>query len=447
MVDLPRSEKTVTQTAGKDVAARARRTISLRLLPFLFLLYVVCYVDRANVSFANLRMSVDLHFSDSVYGLGVGLFFLGYVLFEIPGAIIVERWSARKWLARIMITWGFFTILNGFVHTARQFYAARLLVGVAEASFFPGVIVYLTHWFPAKDRAKAIAFFYAAVPAASVIGSLLAGWLLQMHWLGLPGWRWIFILEGILPLILGIFTIFYLTDWPHQARWLPKEEADWISAELKEETHAKKTIHDYTVWQSFRDRSVLLLTLAYFCAHVGAQGSTYFMPAFIRRLSGLPNSKVAFLVALPGLVGIAAMLLNSWHSDQTGERRWHASSALLCAGLAYALLPLALSNFPIAMALFIFGGGIMFAYYPVFWSMPTLVLSETAAAACFGLINSIGHTGGLVGPYLVGSLNDRTHSLVASFLLIAACYLLAGSIIPAVRIRNPVPATASLLSS
>src|ERR1700733_7058240 len=181
----------------RDVARRARWRIAIRLLPFVFVMYVTAQLDRANVSFANLRMSVDLGFSDRVYGLGVGMFFLGYVIFEVPGSIIVERWSARKWLARIMITWGLVTILTALVHTAREFYSARFLVGLAEASFFPGIVVYLTHWFRQNDRAKALAFFYTAVPAASVIGSIMAGWLLPVHWGGIAGWRWIFILEGI----------------------------------------------------------------------------------------------------------------------------------------------------------------------------------------------------------------------------------------------------------
>lgn len=421
-----------------DVGQRARRRIALRLLPFVFVMYVICYVDRANVSFANLRMSADLGFSDRVYGLGVGIFFLGYVLFEVPGAIIVERWSARKWLARIMITWGLATVLTGFVHTTRQFYAARLLVGVAEASFFPGIIVYLTHWFRQNDRAKAIAFFYTAVPAASVVGSLVAVWLLDLPWRGIAGWRWIFIIEGIPPVILGIITIFYLTDWPHQARWLPEDERNWISGELEAETQAKKRICDYTIWQAFRDRQVLLLVLAFFLALSGAQASTYWIPTFIKRLSGLPDPKVALLVALPGLVGIAGMLLNGWHSDKTGERRWHTAIPLACAGVTYVLLPFTSENFPVAMALFIFGGGLMFSYYPVFWSMPTMVFSESAAAACFGLINSIGHIGGFVGPYAVGYLNDWTESLAAAFVFIGVCYLLAASIIPVVKIRREI---------
>ncbi len=420
-----------------DVARRARTRIAIRLLPFVFVMYVTAQLDRANVSFANLRMSFDLGFSDRVYGLGVGMFFLGYVIFEVPGAIIVERWSARKWIARILITWGLATIVMAFVHTARQFYATRFLVGIAEASFFPGVIVYLTHWFRANDRAKAIAFFYVAVPAGSVGGSLMAGWLLDIHWRGIAGWRWIFIIEGILPIILGVITIFYLTDWPRQAAWLSEEERNWISSELEAETRAKKKVREYTVWQSLRDSRIVLLIIAYFFALVAAQSSTYFMPTFIKRLSGLPNSKVALLVTLPGLLGIATMLFNGWHSDKTRERRWHTSIPLLCAGIAYALLPATSSNFPLAMALFILGGGIMLAYYPVFWSMPTMILSESAAAACFGFINAIGHTGGFVGPYIVGYLNDRTGSLVAAFVFIGACYLLAGTIIPLVKLQAP----------
>jgi MFS transporter, ACS family, tartrate transporter len=426
------------KTDLSELGQRARRRIALRLLPFLFLMYLICYVDRANVSFANLRMSADLGFSDTVYGVGVGIFFLGYVLFEVPGAIIVERWSARKWLARILITWGMVTVFTGFVQTARQFYIARLLLGVAEASFFPGVIVYLTHWFRQSDRAKAIAFFYCATPAASVIGSLVAGWLLGVHWRALDGWRWIFIVEGIPPIILGFITIFYLTDWPRQALWLSEEERNWISLELAAETRAKKRICDFTIWQAFRNKQVLLLIFPNFLALTAALGSTYWLPTFIKRLSGFSSSQVALLAALPGLLGIVAMLLNGWHSDKIGERRWHTAIPLLCAGAAYVVVPSAGHNFTAAMILFVLGGGIMFAFFPVFWSMPTMVLSETAAAACFGLINSIGQIGGIIGPSVVGRLNVRTGSLVTSLLFIGVCYLLAGSLIAFVRIKGPI---------
>jgi ACS family tartrate transporter-like MFS transporter len=210
------------------------------LLPFVFLLYIVNYIDRVNVSFANLRMSADLGLSDRVYGLGVGMFYITYVLFEIPGAIIVERWSARKWIARIMISWGIVTILTGFVHTATQFYAARFFLGAAESSFFPGMIVYLTHWFCARDRSRAIACLYAANPAAALIGSPLAGWLLGVHWQSLAGWRWLFILEGIPAVVVGAVTYFYMTDRPVQAHWLPDDERDWLVKELEGEVQAKK---------------------------------------------------------------------------------------------------------------------------------------------------------------------------------------------------------------
>src|ERR1700752_4271516 len=241
---------TTMRTDPKHVGQQARRRVVYRLLPFVFLLYIVNYIDRVNVSFANLRMSADLRFSDRVYGLGVGMFYVTYVLFEIPGAVIVERWSARKWIARIMISWGIITILTGFVHTATQFYTARFFLGAAESSFFPGMIVYLTHWFSARDRSRAIACLYAANPAAALIGSPLAGWLLGVHWRSLAGWRWLFILEGIPAVILGIVTIFYLTDWPWQARWLPDDERKWLANELQTELQAKKKIRDHTITQA-----------------------------------------------------------------------------------------------------------------------------------------------------------------------------------------------------
>ncbi|HLK05401.1 MAG TPA: MFS transporter [Candidatus Acidoferrum sp.] len=418
--------------AGKS----ARRKAAIRLLPFVFLLYVVCYVDRVNVSFANLRMSADLGFTDRIFGLGAGIFFVGYVLFEVPGALIVERWSARKWMTRIMISWGAVTIGTGFIHTANQFYVARLLLGAAEAGFFPGMIVYLTHWFVAPDRAKAIGSLYAGLPAASVVGSLMAGWLLSLHWLGMTGWRWLFIVEGIPPVVLGVITFFYLTDRPREAKWLTESEREWLQEELAAEAAAKKKTRDYTIWQAFRDKKVWMLILPYFLAVVGAQASIYWIPTFIRRLTGLPSAKVALIAAIPGLVGIAGMLWNGWHSDKTGERRWHSAVPLLCAASAYLLLANT-HNTVAAMTLLVLGGGIFYSYYPVYWSMPTLLLSESAAAASFGLINSIGHTGGFFGPTVVGYLNDRTGKATAAFWLIGICYLLAGGLLSRMRVQNP----------
>jgi len=420
-----------------DVGRRARRRIAVRLLPFVFLMYVICYVDRANVSFANLRMSSDLGFSDSVYGLGVGMFFIGYVLFEIPGAIIVERWSARKWLARIMITWGIATVFTAFVRTGAQFYTARFFVGVAEASFFPGIIVYLTHWFRQADRAKAIAAFYSAVPSAAVAGSLLATWLLRVQWQGLNGWRWIFVIEGIGPIILGIITIFFLTDRPEQARWLPEDERNWIVAELQRELLAKKRARDYSISDAFRDKRVLLLVVAYSLGLTGMLANTYWLPTFIKRLSGLSNTQVALLVALPGLLGIAAMLLNGWHSDRGRERRWHTAVPLFFGAAAYLMLSSGTRTLSMTLLLLVLGGGLTFAYLPTFWSIPTSILTESAAAACFGLINSIGQVGGIVGPYVVGHLNETTGHVLAAFGFIGICYAMAGVILFAVRMPDP----------
>ena len=427
--------------SSRNTGNRARRRIALRLLPFAFLMYVVSYVDRANLSFANLRMSADLGFSDRIYGLGAGMFFIGYVLFEIPGALIVERWSARKWMARIMLTWGMVTIVTAFIETSRQFYAARFFLGAAEASFFPGMIVYLTRWFRASDRGKAIASFFAAIPSASVVGSLLASWLLKVHWSGIAGWRWIFIVEGIPPIILGVVTLFYLTDRPRHARWLPEDERTWIMGELEAELEAKKNTRQYTIWQAFRDKQVLLLMLAHFLAQVGAQSAVFWIPTFLKRMSGLSGPQVALWVALPGFAGIAALLANGWHSDKSEERRWHTAVPLLSAGVMYSLVAI-MNSFPVAITLLI-AGGCVYAYYPAFWPMPTTFLSESAAAACFGLINSIAHVGGFIGPSVVGYLNDRTKGMSAAFLFIGASYLLAGTVATAIRIRtlqpNPAP--------
>jgi ACS family tartrate transporter-like MFS transporter len=423
-----------------DVGERAKRRIAYRLLPFVFLVYVVNYIDRVNVSFANLRMSADLGLSDRAYGLGVGMFYITYVLFEIPGAIIVERWSARKWIARIMISWGIITILIGFVRTPGEFYAARFLLGIAESSFFPGMIVYLTHWFRLRERSRAIACLYTAVPAASLIGSPLAGWLLGVHWWSLAGWRWLFILEGIPAVVLGIITIFYLTDWPSQAHWLPGDERDWLVNELQAELQAKKKVRDYTTLQAFCDRRILKLIVAFFLALTGALGTIYWIPTFVKRLSGFPDRTVTCLLLVPALIGVAGLIVNGWHSDKSAERRWHAAIPLLVAGSMFGFLIVTRHDMPLAILFLLLGSGSFYGYYPAFWAMPTMMLSESAAAATVGLINSVGQLGGLAGPYVIGFLNVRTHSLAASFGFIALAYMAAGGLILSLRILDPLKA-------
>ncbi len=424
-------------SAMSEVALRARRRIAYRLLPFVFLVYVVNYIDRVNVSFANLRMSADLGFNDKVYGLGVGMFYVTYVLFEIPGAVIVERWSARKWIARIMICWGIVTALTGFIHSAGQFYTARFVLGIAESSFFPGMIVYLTHWFCSLDRSRAIACLYAAVPAASLIGSPVAGWLLGVHWLQLAGWRWLFILEGIPAIVLGVITLFYMTDRPEQARWLPAEEREWLVSKLQQELQAKKQTRNYTIAEAFSDRRILQLIAAWFLALTGSLGTIYWIPTFVKRLSGSSDRWVTTLLVIPALVGIAGMLINGWHSDKTRERRWHTAVPLFTAGLMFGLLMVVRHNVPLAILFLLLGSGFLYAYYPTFWAIPTLVLSESAAAATFGLINSVGQLGGFAGSYGIGFLNNRTGSLAASFCFIAIVYWLSGSLMLGLRVEQP----------
>jgi MFS transporter, ACS family, tartrate transporter len=394
--------------SNSTVAQRARHRIARRLLPFLWLLYVIAFLDRVNVAYAALEMTHDLGFSDRVFGLGAGIFFVGYVLLEIPGAVIVERWSARRWIARIMISWGIMTTLVGLVHTAHQFYAARFLLGAAEAGFFPGVIVYLTHWFRYEDRAKAVAAFMTAIPLSNIFGSPLAGLILRLHWFGLQGWRWLFILEGVPAVIFGVATLFYLTDWPSQASWLPKEECDWITGELDREKQRKAALGSHTVWQALYHRDVILLTLIYFMGVTGIYGFIIWFPTILKRASGLSTSNVTLLVVLPYLAAFGAMLLNAWLSDRAQERRWHTAIPLFAAG---TLLILAIGSEPhiwIELLFFILFAACVQAHQPTLWALPTALLGESAGAAAIGLINCLGNLGGFAGPYVIGYLATRT---------------------------------------
>ena len=420
------------EAANPEVARRARHRTARRLLPFLFLLYVVAFLDRMNVGTAALQMPHDLGFSEGVIGLGAGIFFLGYFLLEIPGALIVERWSARKWIARIMISWGLMTALMAFIRTAHQFYLVRFLVGAAEAGFLPGVIVYLTHWFRYQDRAKAVAFFYAANPLSYVIGSPLAGLLLGLSWLGMRGWRWLFIIEGIPAVLLGLITIWYLTDWPEQATWLPEDEKSWIISELQREKENKRRRHSYRVWEALRNRDVILLTLCYFCAMTGSYGIAFWLPTILKRLSGQSDLRVTLLAALPYVAAFITQQVNGWHSDRTQERRWHAALPVVVCGFALVLAVLSRSNLTLCVSFFVVAGGAFYGFQPVFWSVPTQFLSESAAAASIGLINSVGNLGGFVGPLVMGYLASRTHSFSAGLLYLVASLFASGALMLAV---------------
>jgi MFS transporter, ACS family, tartrate transporter len=416
------------------VAERTRRRINRHLLPFLFLLYIIAFLDRINISFAGLDMTRELGFSDSVFGLGSGIFFAGYVLLEIPGTLLVELWSARKWIARIMISWGLVGSLTGLIHTAHQFYWARFILGVAEAGFFPGIVVYLTHWYREQERARAMAMFMSAIPIAQVIGAPISGALLQIHWLGYSGWRWLLILEGIPAVIAGFVALFYLTDRPRDARWLSDDERAWITGELEREAATKQGAGT-SLWRLFQNRDVILLTLVYFLGACAQYGFSFWLPKMIQKLSGFSSFQVAMIAALPFLASWPVMLLLSWSSDRTGERRWHTAAAylVLAAGLAGGIW--SGKSVPLGILMFSLAGIGISARLPAFWALPASLLGGSMAAASVGAINCIGNLGGFVGPYLLGALSTATGSYSTGIGYLAGASVLAAVLILLVRPR------------
>ena len=424
-----------------DVADRTRMRITRRLLPFLFLIYIVNYLDRVNVSYAALEMTKDLNFTPEVFGFGAGIFFAGYFLLEIPGTLLIELWSARKWIARIMITWGIVAVMMGFMNSATQFYWLRLGLGAAEAGFYPGIIVYLTHWFRYQDRAKAVALFMAAVPLSNFIGSPMSGLLLGVKWLGLAGWRWLFIVEGAPSIILGVITIFYLTDWPHQAKWLAEDEREWIAGELQKEKDLASSGHSFKILEALRHREIVLLALAYFFIVTGLYGFNVWLPTMVKAMSGLPNLTVTVVSALPYFVAFAALLLVGWSSDRTGERKWHSAIPMFIAGAGLLLSAITQSNLPLAMAMFCVAAAGLYSFFPAFWALPTTFLAGSAAAASIGLINSIGNLGGFVGPYVVGYLNNRTNSFFGGMTYLSSSAILAGVLMLTSRKTRREPAS------
>jgi len=422
-----------------QVNQRTVKRIAWRLLPFLFLLYIIAFLDRMNVGAAALQMPGDLGLDDRVIGLGAGMFFIGYVLLEIPGALIAELWSARRWIARIMISWGIITVLTALIQTARQFYIARFLVGAAQAGFFPAVIVYLTHWFRYGDRAKAVAVFYAANPLSYVIGSPVAGLLLSISWLGMRGWRWLFILEVIPAVVFGAIALFYLTDWPRQAGWLQEDERAWIAGQLEKEKRAKQPARPVRIWQALGQRDVMLLTLCYFCATTGGYGIAFWLPTILKRLSGQSDLRVTLIVSLPYVAGFLAQQMNAWHSDKSCERRWHAAIPMFSSGVSLLLAVLFGTNVVLTVCLFSLVCAGYFSFHPAFWAVPTAFLSESAAAASIGLINSLGNLGGFFGPWIMGYLVHRTRSFNAGLLYLVGNLWLSGTLMLAIGAGRRYP--------
>lgn len=417
--------------ADAALGARVRRKVFRRLLPWLLLLYVIAYVDRVNVSFATLEMSADLGFTPAVYGLGAGIFFVGYFLLEVPGAVIAQRWSVRRWLCRIMVTWGAVGVAMGFMDTATEFYWLRFLLGAAEAGFFPAILVYLGQWFVARDRAKAIAWFMSAIPLAYILGGPVSGLLMRMEAGGLAGWRWLFILEGLPAMGLGVATLWLLPDRPAAARWLEPAERQWLEEQLAREP-AGRTARDggaFRMGQAFREPAVLLFAAAYFFGLVASNGLGFWLPTMVQSLSGFSTLAVTLLVSLPYSLGFIAKLAAGWSSDRTGDRRWHTAGllGLGAVGLGGGALT---QGVPILALGFICVAVIgLTGYTPSFWAHALSLLGGTAGAAAIGLINSVGNLGSFAGPYLMGWIRQSSAAFTLGVLALAGSALVTAALV------------------
>ena len=420
----------------------ALRKISARLIPFLFVLYVVAWLDRVNVGFAALQMNSDLGFSEAAFGFGSGVFFVGYCLFEVPSNLILARVGARLWISRIMITWGVISTCMMFVRTPNAFYILRFLLGAAEAGFFPGVIYYLSLWYPAAHRARAIAAFMTAVPVTGLIGGPLSGALLSLRGVhGLAGWQWLFLGEGIPAIILGGLVLFYLTDRPELARWLTPEERESIMAELAAEQSANARSHfrkcDPGVLGALTSPIIWQLGVIFLLAAIGFYGYSFWSPLVIKSLTGVSDLGVGWISAVISAATILFMLLNGAHSDRTDEQPVHVAVPLLVMGIGFFVC--AVTRAPISglVALALVPIGHCSAYGP-FWSIPSRFLSGSAAAAGTALVVTIANIGGFVGPALIGYLKDRTGTHTIAFVILGAFGIVAAVLAFGMRkIENP----------
>lgn len=407
---------------ARVIERRAYRRVTWRLIPFLFACYVAAYLDRVNVGFAKLQMLADLRMSETAYGIGAGIFFIGYFLFEVPSNLILHRTGARVWIARIMVTWGLLSAGTMWVTSATAFYVLRFLLGVAEAGFFPGIVLYLTQWYPAPRRARIIALFMTAVAVSGVIGGPVSGWILSemAGKNGWAGWQWLYLLEGIPAVLLGVATYFFLDDSIAGARWLPDDEKAVLQAQLRADPPGEEHV---SVFATLRDGRVILLAALYFCSILGLYGLAFWMPQLIRTLGVAEPWKVGALSAIPYAVATVAMVLAGQSSDRRGERRWHLVGCALVG--AIGLLGAAwFRTQPVAgmIAFSVAAAGIL-SLPPLFWTIPTTLLRGVSAAAGIAAINSLGNLSGFVSPYMIGAITDATGEATVGL------YVLAGSLV------------------
>jgi MFS transporter, ACS family, tartrate transporter len=420
--------------------------ITWRLLPLLFLCYIVAYVDRINVGFAKLQLQQALGIEPavfgSVYGFGAGLFFIGYFLFEIPSNLLLHRIGARIWIARIMVAWGLISMAMVFIHNTTMFFAMRFLLGVAEAGFFPGVVLYLTYWFPARDRARTVALFATGAVIAGIIGSPVSGVVLGLDGLaGLAGWQWLFVLEGAPAVVLGVVVLACLPNGPAQARWLATSERAWIESRLAEEAALLGQRQRHRLVDAFTSRRVWLLCLLYFLLNVGGYGYEMWLPTIVKEFSGASDATVGLLNAVPYLAAAVAMLLVGRYSDRTGQRRLPVALGAMASAVGFVLSGWLLDPYLAMAALVLAFVGLKSTLGP-FWALGTASLSGTAAAGGIALINSVGNLGGFVGPYAVGVIKDQTGSHLAALMTLGVALLAMGLLALTIRKASPRAAQA-----
>ena len=392
--------------------AKMIHKLRMRIIPFVFVLYIISFLDRTNISFAALTMNEELAITSKQFGWVAGIFFFGYFLFEIPSNLMLHKIGARIWIACILITWGILATLTGLVHSVHQLYVARFLLGLAEAGYFPGIALYLTYWFRQRDQAQAIALFLAGIPVASILGAPVSGLLLShVHWMNVSSWRWLLILEGIPAVVGGVLTYFLLPSWPAEAKFLTQKEKDWIAAELAREGREKLASHNISAGKALLNKRVWHLGFIGFTLNTGMYSMNFWMPQLVKSVAGgISYSLIGLLVMIPHLVGLPVMVMVSLSSDRKQERRFHAAIPAVVAGVALASLGATLSLFPTILLLSFAALGIYSVYGP-FYSLPGDFLTGFAAASGIALVSSLANLGGFAGPYAIGWISQKTGSL------------------------------------